>query len=400
MFLLDERLFFARLCNVAQEGTLGPCHSVRSIPANWRINLLLKFDPATGAWGPANSPIRTTLDDRAIVNDILHGISPDYDLTPRATEQRDPTTGDHYYVAPIAYKTVSELKKTGTYVWANGIDASHQQFPTVRRLGKKEQINLSRSFFEFLNQHWPIIAASIQGRTSAPTTSQVPTGVAATTSTSITGHGYSQAPITWPEYKEMLTKMFGKDPDRATYALSTPCYIPDAAEEISRTYDCSEQAFNALEITLPPSYIRECSAQYNTIIHRAPCHDKLIIGCGNITPPREGVYMVHIDNYIGHNNRVRYRNDHKHPQFDTIDLQYAKNPTIVAEFGACNIIDLFGSRKYQEIIFEGLSAEGVIVSTPYAKKLLYELLADDGRIVAYDGVGWRTVINNKKELAD
>lgn len=140
----------------------------------------------------------------------------------------------------------------------------------------------------------------------------------------------------------------------------------------SYKYDCSEQIFYTLDIQLSPELMKNYFEKYRVIVNRIPKHETLIIGCGNLRPYTEGLDVHSIDNYGG-DKRI-YRMNHTHKECDTIDPDFARNPTIVASFGATDITELFQGHKYKKILIEGVD----ITNFPYSGQLIYNLLAEDG----------------------
>lgn len=356
------------------------------------INFLLRLDPMSKAWAPASEYVRGGTQNRVQAQAIIRGIDSDYTFSANTVEQVDPVSGDLYYFTPVPFKHVTAFEKTHVYTWASGDDVSKNKTIVVQRLGKKEQIQLSQSFFDFLSKNWAGIAASIkpapvaqktlfnvQPQAAALVRFQHSVQLPVTTPLAhITGHGYSQAPITWPEYHKMLAEMFEKSVIEMTEAT---CYTPGSAQGEKNTYyNCSEEAFNMLDITLSPAQVRECYARFGVIVHRPPMHDTLIVGCGNLLPHKPGFNVSQVDDNLGHENRVSYRFNHAHAQCDTLDPEFHKNPTIVTLFGKTDLTELFGGHVYKIIFVEGLQPS-VLFYTPESTKLVDDILAADGKII-------------------
>jgi hypothetical protein len=119
---------------------------------------------------------------------------------------------------------------------------------------------------------------------------------------------------------------------------------------------------------------------------RKPKSKFLLLGCGNISPYQIGSGVDEIDN-IGSD----YRDIHSHEGFDTIDADFAKNPSLIA---AIPIFDSEKSSVFDERFFEkypienryeAIYLEGLIsptskeISSKQAKFLL-RLLAKNGKI--------------------
>lgn len=117
-----------------------------------------------------------------------------------------------------------------------------------------------------------------------------------------------------------------------------------------------EKIFSTLDIQLPKDKIVEYFTKYGVIVNRMPQHDILIVGCGNLPKYQEDIFAHMIDNYG--EKAPLYRSKHSHPEADTIDPDYARNPTIIGYFASQLLTDLFKDEfdyqhKYKEIIFEG-----------------------------------------------
>merc|ERR1739848_651579 len=88
----------------------------------------------------------------------------------------------------------------------------------------------------------------------------------------------------------------------------------------------------------------------NFILHRKPTHNALIVGCGNLKQSK--IKIPHID--CGHYTvDVDYRSRHSHENCDTIDQDFARNPTIVGNFFDLNGA-MFESYRWKTIVFEGV----------------------------------------------
>lgn len=200
--------------------------------------------------------------------------------------------------------------------------------------------------------------------------------------------------LTWQDYKKMvegvvqaevdsLPEQFRQDKSftkTITWVLEPRCYSKGQQfyhGQEGKNFDCFEQIFNTLEITVPTYQIKEYYDKYKVILNRPPQHDTLVIGCGNLLPAKEGLLVYYIDNYglSGEEYRVK----HAHKNCDTIDPDYARNPTIVGAFGITDITGLFKGHKYKKIIIEGIAIE----SNPFTDLLLINLLTDDGDVKYY-----------------
>lgn len=144
-----------------------------------------------------------------------------------------------------------------------------------------------------------------------------------------------------------------------------------------------EKIFNTLQIETKPEDWQFTINSHKVIMNRAPKHDKLVIGCGNIPKYSEEVGDVEfIDNYGG--NKFEYRHKHSHSDADTIDPDFARNPTFVAEFGETPMHELFNGHKYKEILIEGIRilpwdlASVGHSAAPYTIDSLIALLDKDG----------------------
>jgi len=344
------------------------------------INMLLVAHPFN-LWGPVETA--RTADDRRAASTLLRSLSPDYRLPDNYIEHVGRITGDHYFFVEVPYKTVLDLGRSSSRdcLWASANLIAREQNPLVQRLGKRVQIRLAHSFFEFLQRNWPAIAAHIAQLHSKPAET-TDTGVrrqgrpAAALSAVATGAGYPQEPITWPEYERMLMTMLGTG--KGDCGAEQSCYEYDETrkEKIARR-DCSEEVFRALDIQLTPAQVRECFARFGVIVHRQPKESRLIIGCGNLPPYKEGFYISQVDDYIGHENRHEYRQKHAHEQCDTIDPDFSRNPTILCSFGHSDITPLFGGHKYSQIIIEGIQLRGDLDTI----KLIDNLLEDGGELI-------------------
>lgn len=349
-------------------------------PQDGTINMLLVAHPSN-LWGPLETS--RTADDRHAASTLLQSLSPAYRLLDNYIEHVGRTTGDHYFFVTVPYKTVLELGKSSSRdcLWASANLLAREQTPLVQRLGKRVQIRLTHSFFEFLQRNWPAIAAHIgqlQGEHGVPTDTGVrrqgmPTAAQWPVAT---GVGYPQEPITWPEYERMLMTMLGTG--KGGCGAEQSCYEYDETrhEKISRR-DCSEEVFRALDIQLTPAQVRECFARFGIIVHRQPKERTLVIGCGNLPPYKEGFNVSQIDDYIGHEKQQEYRQKHAHEQCDTIDPDFSRNPTILCSFGHSDITPLFGRHKYSQIIIEGIQLRGDLDTI----KLINNLLEDSGELI-------------------
>jgi|GEM_PF-4686111 len=124
-----------------------------------------------------------------------------------------------------------------------------------------------------------------------------------------------------------------------------------------------------------------------------PLAIKLVIGCGNIPPYKEGLYVYFIDNYGPPGKEYRLR--HAHADADTIDPDFARNPTILATFGAPSLIALFNGKKYREIKIEGIMLlphtlkafnRDVTLQSLQCVSNIFQILAPDGILIDSSGI--------------
>ena len=199
--------------------------------------------------------------------------------------------------------------------------------------------------------------------------------------------------ISWPEYKQMLEGTVQAQIDALpeklrndesitqaiTWVLKPRCYLNGDWQEgrymgFKGFFDCSEQIFKTLDIKVPASSIRKFYHLDKVIVHRYPQHDTLIVGCGNLLLPLPGITVQFVEDHDGFQNRYQYIADHEHKDCDTIDPDFARNPTIVGAFGINDITNVFNDHTYKKIILEGIQVEHL----PFSLKLLINLLDEDG----------------------
>lgn len=161
-----------------------------------------------------------------------------------------------------------------------------------------------------------------------------------------------------------------------------------------------EKIFSTLDIQLPKDKIIEYFNKYEVIVNRLPQHDILIVGCGNVPSYQENIYAYMIDDF-GEEAPI-YRSNHSHPEADTIDPDYARNPTIIAYFANQPLTDLFKDEfdyqhRYKEIKFEGYFPLQITYDQEYKDAHADEfefLLQKDGIVTLEDdvlytqGKGW------------
>lgn len=195
-------------------------------------------------------------------------------------------------------------------------------------------------------------------------------------------------------------------------------------------YYHSPEAFQDLKIEFEIEHIQEAAEKCGVLpLRQMGTKDRLVIGCGNLTPTDRQI--EYIDHYDG--DGTTHREEHSHADADTLDPDIFRNPTTVGglfedqktfEKQAHNLEALkafFPKDRYKEIELEGIIIKGVdliaiIKKGDYSKdqaesmfrfepymrancELLYQMLDKEEGIIEYsDG----TTISAKqfKELLD
>ena len=181
--------------------------------------------------------------------------------------------------------------------------------------------------------------------------------------------------IGWHEYRALLSKIYTDSRD-IKFLLERSCY-----DEHRINIYCADRIFKTIGayITEPLENIERNAELFHVIVNRKPQYDTLIIGCGNLVQVTEDVLVMQIDDYQGDERKFIYRSAHSHENCDTLDIDWAKNPTIVAWFGSGDITPVFEGHRYKKIICEGVD----ITPHPYTVQQLYNILEEDG-IVLFD----------------
>lgn len=154
--------------------------------------------------------------------------------------------------------------------------------------------------------------------------------------------------------------------------------------------------FESLDIRVSEDEILNAFQQYGVIMNRKPQHSELVIGCGNLPAHNHQICVHFIDNYG--ETAAAYRKKHQHLHQDTLDLDYARNPTYVADLHSLNPA-VFQGFRYQKICTEGVMILPVDYVPSYysflenditkqtksltAMKAVIGLLADDGIYETY-----------------
>ncbi len=183
--------------------------------------------------------------------------------------------------------------------------------------------------------------------------------------------------------------------DKQAY-LNLVCKIDKQYCKDRYQYQDLKKIFDTLEIQMDKTEIEQMYQQFDVVVNRQPLNDTLVIGCGNVPAYRNDIFVCCVDDY---NNpyaaddtfdcsllktfSIDYRHKHGHVNCDTIDVDFARNPTIVGCFGEgkVNFVPVFKGHKYKRIVLEDISA--TVLKAPLTRIMLLNLLADDG--VVYMG---------------
>ncbi len=211
--------------------------------------------------------------------------------------------------------------------------------------------------------------------------------------------------ITWNEYYNILKDWVVKHPEtfenikeslkesngpneynlevkEGKYPVGVVCIPKGLRFEDENMIDCSQIVFNTLDIRIPAQEMRDYYKRFGIIVHRTPGKKKLIIGCGNLGHLLPNLAVSHIDE-LNRDKSQHYRSKHGHEDSDTLDSNFAKNPTIVAIFGDQDLTKLFDTHKYELIIIEGMPITGM--REPFMTQQLHSLLADGGKVEIMSG---------------
>jgi hypothetical protein len=152
-----------------------------------------------------------------------------------------------------------------------------------------------------------------------------------------------------------------------------------------------------LNFECEPEGVRAKYEQFRVIQLRPidPTATTLMIGCGNGRLSDQGGYPAYDEPYsLGHNHPL---------SVVTLDIDLGANPTIVAPFGVYSVADVFGSQKFETIIFEGTL--GYSQAGPYKFSLVgaqdaCRLLAPHGKIYVTDDESQEDITQRvKKQVA-
>lgn len=373
-----------------------------------RINnidyLLLAHNKQFNSWNVFNAPARLNLSaltvaynqSNRVLNDCIlaQGFPCEYN------KFIDSATGDSYIVYifncfPVDEQTlntqcINEYRDNFKYVPIHLLLSLNQPILHVchdRMVSNKigtatKPMKLSESMLHFVQENWSLLQNWILLYINSLHT-QVNSHNMTLPLQQPTTRSTACSAVTWAEYKEMLVEICQADD---TWSLKDRGFYSNESK--------TEEIFNTLKphLELSMEAMKQYQKTYNVIVHRQPHHDTLIVGCGNILPYREGFFVFFIDNYGG--PAPIYRAKHAHTNCDTIDPDFARNPTIVGGFGYTDITPIFNGHRYKRIILEGIR----VGDSPYAIQLLHNLLDDNGYVFTNYGGPENPI--SKKALAE
>lgn len=149
-----------------------------------------------------------------------------------------------------------------------------------------------------------------------------------------------------------------------------------ALDYFKRSLKLFKELIPHLDIELSINEIEAAYSNYGVILFRKI--DKkvrsLLIGCGNKPCSDDGGYIMHrlLENdsdHLDYQRQKRYRKEHVHDGFITIDPDFAKNPTIVAYFGHRELT-LFSDHHFDKIVVEGIYIAQLSAGESELKRLL------------------------------
>lgn len=111
--------------------------------------------------------------------------------------------------------------------------------------------------------------------------------------------------------------------------------------------------FESLNIRLSLEEIVDTFNKHKVIMNRKPKNSHLRIGCGNLPSYNPEICVFYIDDY-GKDDPT-YRARHQHSDEDTLDPDFARNPTIVGKIDELDPA-AFKGHLYQKITTEGFIA--------------------------------------------